>query len=515
MHPWTPTRIVSAEEMRTLDRAASEQYGVPSLLLMENAGREVAEVAHRRLAPGRRVVIVCGPGNNGGDGLVAARHLRAKGVPVEVLLLAETMKGDAALNLEAFRRQGGAIRPFRPEERLDAGPGDVVLDSIFGTGLSRPPEGRPLAAIEAINLARDRGALVIAVDLPSGLETDSGKPTGESVQADVTVTLGYVKRGLVIEPGCSIAGELCVADIGIPRQAESRLTHRPVFMLTEGGIRSMLPRRDASSHKGDFGHVLVIAGSPGKSGAAAMTCAAALRGGAGLVTLAARVDDILPAQRYMPEVMAHPLPGDGPLSLDDLDTLLQACRGKRVLAIGPGLYRGPETGALLLKLIEAAGLPVVIDADGLNALAEVGSEFGRPSAPVMLTPHPGEMARLLGSTSREVQDDRIGAARGYADAHGVTVVLKGARTVIADANGATAINTTGNPGMATAGSGDVLTGLCSALVAQGLTIGSAAAAAVFIHGLAGDRVVRRRGMMGLVATDLLDAITDIWAEWGL
>ncbi len=514
MYPWTPTRIVSADEMRALDRTASAELGVPSLLLMENAGRAVAEEAARRLEPGRRVVVVCGPGNNGGDGLVAARHLLNRGVAVEALLLSESMKGDAALNLETFRKQGGSVRPFAAGERLAAGAGDVILDAIFGIGLSRPPEGAAQEAIEAINLARDRGAKVIAVDLPSGLETDSGRAPGRYVEADVTVTFGYVKRGLVLEPGSTIAGELVVAEIGIPRQAESRLTGQPVFMLTEGGVRATLPRRDASSHKGTFGHVLVIAGSPGKTGAAAMTCAAALRGGAGLVTLAARAGDIPAAQRFMPEVMAHPLPGSGPLGLADLEALVEACEGKKVLAIGPGLFRGPETGALLVRLLEEAKLPAVIDADGLNALADVGEGF-LPSSPVVITPHPGEMARLVGRSVGAVQDERIAVARGYSDAHKVTVVLKGARTVIADANGATAINTTGNPGMATAGSGDVLTGLCAALVGQGLTAGSAAAAAVFVHGLAGDRVARRRGMMGLVATDLLDAVTEVWAEWGL
>ncbi|MFN7134610.1 MAG: NAD(P)H-hydrate epimerase, partial [Myxococcales bacterium] len=276
MYPWTPTRIVSVEEMRALDRAASEHFAVPSVLLMENAGREVAEVARSRLGAGRTVVVFCGPGNNGGDGLVAARHLQNKGLSVEVLLLTEQMKGDAALNLEAFCKQGGSCHVFQPRQRVNAGPGDVVVDAIFGIGLSRPPTELALSAIQEINLARERGATVVAVDLPSGLNTDSGRPPGECVDADVTVTLGYIKRGLVLEPGSTLAGELVVADIGIPRRAESKLTERPVFMLTELGIRSMLPRRDASAHKGTFGHVLVLAGSPGKTGAAAMTCAAAL-----------------------------------------------------------------------------------------------------------------------------------------------------------------------------------------------------------------------------------------------
>jgi NAD(P)H-hydrate epimerase len=506
---------MSTQEIRLLDQVTETEFGIPSRLLMENAGRAVAVETRRMMRQGHKAVVVCGPGNNGGDGLVAARHLANAGIPVEVLLLTENLKGDAALNLEAFRKLGGAIRPFMPGKPIAAGRGDVMVDAVLGVGLTRPPEGLPLAAIEHIRVARELGAGVLSVDLPSGLDADSGRPPGACVTADRTVTFAYVKRGLALEPGASLAGKLILADISIPRLAESRLKGPALFLLREDGIRSILPQREADAHKGNFGHVLVIAGSPGKSGAAAMTCAGALRGGAGLVTLAARAAEVAAAQAYMPEIMAHVLPGEGPLSMADLGPLLEAAREKSVIAAGPGLFRGQETCALLGRLLAEAKLPSVLDADALNALAESPQSLKSASGPVVITPHPGEMARLAGTSAAQVQHDRIGVSRRFADAHRVTVVLKGARTVIADVTGGTAINPTGNPGMATGGSGDVLTGLCASLIAQRITPGSAACAAVFVHGLAGDLMNYRCGRMGLVATDLLEGISRVWAKWGV
>ena len=509
----TPTRIVTTLEMRELARAAAEQFEVPGRVLMENAGRAVAEQAQGLLAPGGKVRVVCGPGNNGGDGLVAARHLANRGLPVEALLLTEQLKGDALLNLEAFKKLGGSLRSFSTARALSARGGDVVVDAVFGIGLTRAPEGDSLAAIEAVRAAREQGVRVLAVDLPSGLPSDGGRPPGACVIADETVTFGYLKRALVLEPGASLAGRLTVADISLPRLAESRLKGRPVFLLREDEIRAILPQRDAEANKGSFGHVLAIAGSLGKTGAAAMTCAAALRGGAGLVTLAARKLDVVAAQAVTPEIMAAPLAGEGALSLADLPALLEACQGKTVIACGPGIARGPETADLIGRLLAESGLPAVLDADALNALAEKPELLRSASGRAIVTPHPGEMARLADLETKEVQEDRLGVARRFSDDYQVTVVLKGARTVIADVNGSTAVNPTGNPGMATAGSGDVLTGLCAALLAQGVSIGSAACAAVYVHGLAGDRMRAKKGLMGLLATDLLEGMAEVWAEW--
>ena len=515
MKPSTPIRVVTNAQMRELDRVTSEEFSIPSRVLMENAGRAVASHARRLIRGERRAIVVCGPGNNGGDGLVAARHLANGGAAVEVLLLSDEVKGDAADNLLALRKLGGTIRRFDPGRALSVERADLVIDAIFGIGLTRAPEGASLAAIEGIRVARALGAKVLAVDVPSGLDSDRGRPPGACVVADLTVTFAYLKWGLVLEPGASFAGEVKIADISIPRVAEARLKGSPVFLLREDGVRSMIPERSADTHKGHFGHVLVVAGSPGKTGAAAMTCAGALRGGAGLVTLAAREPDAAAVQTFMPEIMAAPLPGEGPLRLSDLPALLEAARFKSVLAAGPGLFRGEETGKLLGRLLAEAALPAVLDADALNALAEAPQMLRDAGAPVILTPHPGEMARLARLSTGQVQDDRIGVARRFADEYRATVVLKGARTVIADVTGAVAVNPTGNPGMATGGSGDVLAGLCAALVAQGLTPGSAACSAVYVHGLAGDRVRARRGQMGMVATDLLDGIAEVWATWGV
>ncbi|HEY3446926.1 MAG TPA: NAD(P)H-hydrate dehydratase [Myxococcales bacterium] len=513
MRPSTPTRIVSTEEMRALDRAASEEFAVPSRVLMENAGRALAFEAMAALEAGGKVVIVCGPGNNGGDGLVAARHLANAGLPVETFLLAEELQGDAAANLEALRKLGGSVRAFSPERGLGVRDGDVVVDAVFGLGLTRPPEGPFAQAIEAMLVAHELGAHVVACDLPSGLHSDTGRPLGPCVKADVTVTFGYLKLGLALEPGASLAGRVVLADISLPRLAEPRLKGPPVFLLREDEIRAMLPSRDQAAHKGDFGHVLVVAGAPGKSGAAAMAAAAALRGGAGLVTLVGRAAEVHAAQSFTPELMAAPLAGGGPLGLADLPALLEACQGKTVLAVGPGLWRGPQTAALLGKLFAESKLCAVIDADALNALAEDPRQLAGAAGRAVLTPHPGEMARLAKLSTGQVQEDRLGVARRLGQAHQVVVLLKGARTVVVDTNGATAINPTGNPGMATAGCGDVLTGLIAALLAQGLTPGGAACAGAYVHGLAGDLMKAKRGERGLVATDLLEGITEVWASW--
>lgn len=514
MRPTTPTRVVSTQEMRELDRAASEEFAVPGRVLMENAGRALAFEAMAALEDGGKVVVVCGPGNNGGDGLVAARHLANAGLPVEAVLLTDELEGDAAANLEAYRKLGGSLRAFSPEKGLGVCRGDVVVDAVFGIGLTRAPEGRFAQAIEALRVSHELGARVIACDIPSGLGSDTGRPVGAAcVKADLTVTFGYLKLGLVLEPGASLCGRVVLADISLPRLAEPRLKGPPVFMLREDEIRAVLPPRDADTHKGDCGHVLVVAGAPGRSGAAAMAAAAALKGGAGLVTLAGRAAEVHSAQAFTPELMAAPIAGEGPLGLADLPALLEACQGKTVLAVGPGLWRGAETPALLGRLFAESRLRSVVDADALNALAEDPSQLAGASGRAVLTPHPGEMARLAGLTTAQVQEDRLGVARRLSQAHKVVVLLKGARTVVADTNGATALNPTGNPGMATAGCGDVLTGLVAALLAQGVTPGGAACAGAYVHGLAGDLMRAKKGERGLVATDLLDGIAEVWASW--
>ncbi len=519
MHPFSRfRRVVTAEEMRALDRAAIQEFGVPSLTLMENAARGIAGVvlADRRGGAGTgEVVAVCGPGNNGGDGLAAVRLLKAAGVPVRALLLAESLSGDAAVNLEAFRKIGGNVAPFTAD--VPGAKGDVVLDAVFGTGLSRAPEGPFAKAIDAINGARARGARVVAVDIPSGLSADTARPLGACVEADRTVTFGYPKRGQVMHPGARLCGPLSVVDIGIPAGAEGKLSGPPLVLLDEAGIRSMIPKRDPDSHKGSYGHLLAVAGSADKTGAAAMVCLAALRGGVGLCTVAARTSVVERVVAIVPEAMGRGLAGTGPLSPADLEPVLAATRDKAAVSLGPGLELGAETGSFVADFVARLGIPCVVDADGLNALGSptlVARACSSKSTKVF-TPHPGEMARLIGRSISEVQQDRVAAAREFARERGVVLVLKGARTVIATPDGTAAINPTGNAGMATAGTGDVLTGLLGALLAQGFSSESAAAVAVFVHGLAGDLAAKRRGQMGLMATDLVDGMTEVWAEWGV
>jgi NAD(P)H-hydrate epimerase len=445
---------------------------------------------------------------------VAARVLRAAGRDARVIALVprERLSQDARAVREQADRAGvpideGVLGP------LEAGVGDVVVDAIFGTGLRRAPEGAFAEAIARIDAARVAGARVVAVDVPSGLSADTGRPLGACVRADRTVTFGFLKRGLVLHPGVALAGEVSVDDIGIPAEAARRV---PVEceLLTDVEARVLVPPRAPDAHKGDAGRLLVVAGSPGKTGAAHLALTGALRGGAGLVTLAARAEVLPLALAGRPEAMSVALPGSGPLGRADLQALLAAARDADALVVGPGIPRGPETGELLRALLERAGKPAVLDADALNALAAGPAlASGGGGAPLLLTPHPGEMARLCGTTIADVQADRIGIATVAAREWCATVVLKGARTVVADPDAPPAIVPTGNAGLATGGTGDVLAGLCGALLAGGLPPAAAGRAGAWVHGRAGDLAARRFGERGLVAGDLGEAIGQVWAEW--
>ena len=508
-------RLVGAAEMREIDRAAIVELGIPSLTLMERAGHAVADAAAELAGERGRVVVVCGAGNNGGDGYVAARLLREAGRTVRVVALvgAERLGPDARAVREHAERAGVPVDGGGPRAPLPAGAGDVVVDAIFGTGLGRPPEGSFAEAIAAIEAARLAGARILAVDVPSGLSADTGHPLGPCVRADRTVTFAFAKRGLAVEPGLSLAGEVTVVDIGIPPEAARRVP-TGCELLTEAEARALVPARARDAHKGDAGRLLVVAGSPGKTGAAHLALTGALRGGAGLVTLAARAAVLPFALAGRPEAMSFSLAGDGPLGRGDLAPLLEAARDVDALAIGPGIPRGPETGELLRALLTGAGKPAVVDADGLNALASDPSLLAGLGVPLLLTPHPGEMARLCGTTIAEVQADRIRIAASRARAWDATVILKGARTVVADPAAPPTVVPTGNPGLATGGTGDVLTGLCGALLAGGFPPPAAGRVAAWVHGRAGDLAAARFGERGLVAGDLGEAIGAVWAEWG-
>lgn len=508
-------RALTAAEMRAVDTASAE-HGMPGSVLMENAGEALARAVLAELGPTGRVVVLCGLGNNGGDGLVVARKLAALGrtVLVELMGPAESLKGDAARNLQALVASG--LMPAPVGDDFLAGPGDVVVDALLGTGLSRAPEGRLAEAIGRISAWRASGARVVAADLPSGLDSDTGKAHSPCVTADVTVSFGYLKVGQALEPGATKCGRLELVDIGLsPRAAVSVLKDAPISLLEERDVRGRLPVRHADSHKGTFGHVLIIAGSPGKTGAAALAGLGALRGGAGLVTVATRPEALPHVMQHAPELMGLELTHDGPLGPRDLNALLDAAEGKSAVVIGPGIARGDETGLLLGTLLEELQVPCVLDADALNALAGNLEALNAAKCELLLTPHPGEMARLLGLTVPEVQENRVAIARAFAKDHQLVLALKGARTLIAREDGAIFINPTGNPGMATGGTGDVLAGLCGALLGQGLSTEDAAVAGVYVHGLAGDLAAARRGRLGLVASDLLDGLCEVWTKWAL
>ncbi len=502
--------LVTAAEMRSLDELAIRKYRVPGFRLMQRAGRGAAKVLLQRLRPGRRerVAVCVGRGNNGGDGLIVARELKAKGVAVDVFSLAEpdAFRGDAARALAAFQRVRGKIEfvtaaslpAFRARLRNAA----VVVDAIFGTGLRGPVEGLAAQVIESINEA---GVPVLAVDIPSGLDADRGVPLGCAVRATATATFGFAKVGMAVYPGVEYAGELHVVDIGIPPEAVREIAPR-THLIESGDAAQLVPRRRPTAHKGDAGHVLVIAGGRGKTGAGVLAARAATRTGAGLVTLAGPASQQPILAAGVLEAMTALLPDrDGQIGFDS-HALAKLTEGKRAVVFGPGIGTHEDAVRTLEWLINHLSVPLVIDADGLTCAVPLLRRLREARPPLVLTPHPGEMARLTGAGTTAVQVDRVGAARDFAAQHRCTLVLKGARTVVAASDGSVAINPTGNPGMASGGMGDVLAGMVGALLAQGLQPFDAARLAVFAHGLAADRVARERGQIGLLASDVIERV---------
>jgi len=503
---------VTAEEMRRLD-ALTIESGTPGDMLMERAGALAAEVLRERFPRELRrgVVVVAGKGNNGGDALVIARYLRRWRVPVSVFLAAPEarLQGDARTNLLRWKRMRGPVHEMTAGSLIalaeaTAGAG-VLVDGLFGTGLRGQIEEPSRAIIETLNAAP---APILAVDVPSGLDTDRGVPLGAAVQATVTATFAFPKVGLLLHPGAELAGEVVVADIGIRANAVARAEPR-ARLLTPDAVAASLPPRANDSHKGSYGHVLIAAGALGKSGAAALCGRAALRAGAGLVTLASPAPALVGQLVATPELMTRPFADDDgawTFGSEGPARFLAALDGKDSVVLGPGIGVTPATRALTRWLVESSSVPLVIDADGLNCLAGDLSCLDHKREPIVLTPHPGEMARLTGRSTAEVQADRMLAARELAERHGVVVVLKGSRTVIASPSGVVAINPTGNPGMASGGMGDALAGIIGALLAQGLEPTEAAETGVFWHGAAGDDVARRQGEAGLLASDVIEAL---------
>lgn len=509
--------VLTAAEMREADRRTIQEIGLPGAVLMENAGAAVAAVVLERFPQAWRPVVLCGRGNNGGDGFVIARRLRERQPKVLLLGRRSEVKGDARIHLGVYERSGGSLIEV-PDENAwaDARPvllgADLIIDAMLGTGLASEPTGVVARAIADLASAEVARIPIVAVDLPSGLRSDSGEAAWPTVRATVTVAFAAPKHGLVLPPACDRVGELKIADIGIPASLLLADTH--LFLLEETDAARALPARGADSHKGSYGHVLVIAGSVGKTGAAALCAAGALRAGAGLVTVASPADAVpLFTGVLRAEAMAEPLPltEGGGLGKEAVERALDLAKSRDVVVLGPGLGAGADVRSFVRELLARCDRPMVVDADGLNAIAPSGKGAGaiallRRTAPTVVTPHPGEMARLTGLSTVEVQRRRLEVARAFSLETGATVVLKGQRTIIAGAEGQAAVNPTGNPGMASGGTGDVLAGMVGALLARGDRSWTTVAAAVFLHGRAGDHAAASLGEDGMLAGDLIDAI---------
>lgn len=510
-------KLVSAQEMKSLDQQAMSQFGIPGIVLMENAGLRVVETIKEILGnslTGRRILIFAGKGNNGGDGLVVARHLLNAGAEVKVFLLTrpQELTGDALTNFNILQAMQGRIYTVLEEkdlQRVDISLlyADLIVDAIYGTGFKGKATGLVARVIEMVSPVAKP---VIAVDLPSGLEADTGKVNGPCVQATHTVTFCLPKLGLFLYPGARFAGRVKVVDIGIPRALWNRQDLRRQ-LLTEDWCRSRLEPREPTGHKGTYGHVLVVGGSPGMTGAVFMAAQSALKAGAGLVTAGVPVSLHPIMEEKTTEVMTVPLPetANRTLGKEALGPILELAARATVLAIGPGMSRYPEGYGLLKELLTQITVPVVIDADAINLLAGHDEIFTRRSVPMVITPHPGEMARLCDTSPQKIQENRLVVAAKTAEHWGITVVLKGAGTVVASPVGDLYINSTGNPGMATAGSGDVLTGIIAGLMAQGMDPTEAAAVGTYIHGAAGDMAAGVVGQRALVAGDLIGFLSKV------
>ena len=505
-------KIVTAAEMREIDRATSERFGMPSLTLMENAGTAVAELVLSRYPDAKRVALLCGKGNNGGDGFVAARKLQQGGREVRVVLLADAaeLRGDAA---EMFARMGLSALAVQSHEDLQAAAtqsafaSDVLVDALLGTGFRPPVTGLYGEAIAEMNA---RPAPIVAVDIPSGADADVlGEQTGAVVRADAIVTFTAPRLAHVF--GHLTSGPTVIAPIGSPEAAiDSKLGLK---LITPHEIALLVGPRPAAANKGSFGHVLVIGGSVGKAGAAAMAGISILRSGAGLATVAAPRAVLATVAGFHPEVMTEPLEETeaGTISMRALEYghIDELVKGKTVLAIGPGSSRNPETAEFVCTVVGGYRVPMVVDADGLNAFEGMAEKLTGKDHPVVITPHPGEMARLTGLSIPQIQRDRIDVARKFAREHDLVVVLKGHRTLVASPDGEVWVNPTGNPGMATGGTGDILTGIVAGMMAQNPErILQAVLGAVYLHGLAGDVGREKMGEQSLVATDLVRALPE-------
>ncbi len=508
-------KVFTAQKMQEIDRRTIEDIGIPGIVLMENAGRGTFSQIMKRFPDKlkKQVSVICGKGNNGGDGFVIARYLNNIGVNVSVLLLApeHDIKGDALINLTSYKKISGSVIEVSDKASWIKTfnnfvcKSELIIDAIFGTGLSSEVRGLYRTVIDNLNNLSD--VSVVSVDIPSGIDASSGRILGTAVSADLTCTFGFSKTGLVMEPGKSRAGTIEIIDIGIPPNVV-KSDDIDTIVPDNDYFHGLLPERKPDSHKGSFGHALIIAGSKGKTGAASLCGMAAMRSGTGLVTLAVPGSMNNAVESKTLEIMTEPLADsiDGTLTKESIPRIIKLLEGKNAVAIGPGLSVTDDTKTLLVEFIKLCQVPVVIDADGLNILAENLSILKNRSSAIILTPHPGEMSRLTGLSTRQIQENRVETARNFSIEHQVYLVLKGSGTVICNPYGRTFINPTGNPGMASGGMGDALTGIITGLLAQGLNTLDAAVFGVFAHGMAGDIVAKENAPTGLLASDVIERI---------
>ena len=510
--------VLTAAQMRDADRRTIEEIGLPGAVLMENAGAAVARLLRERYPGARRPLVLCGKGNNGGDGFVVARHLLDLVPSVFLFGARQDVHGEARVHMGVLERSGGVLLEVAGDESWKqvaaaAAQAGVAVDALLGTGLHQAPTGPVAQAIAMLRDLRARRHLpIVAVDIPSGVPSDGGEVGWPAVEADLTVTFAAPKYGHVLPPASDHVGVLAVADIGIPPAALAQ-SGPSLWLAEDGDVAKAYGVRKLGAHKGTFGHVLVVAGGVGKTGAAILTASGALVSGAGLVTVATPAPALSTVAGGRPELMTEPLPvtASGALESEAAARAVALAKKRSALVIGPGLGQDAAARDFVRDVLRRFTGPVVVDADGLNALAASprvarAIDVLRRDAPVVVTPHPGEMGRLVGAPTAEVQRRRVETARAFAAESGAVVALKGQRTVVARADGAACVNPTGNPGMATGGTGDVLSGVIGALLARGLDGWTAAVAGVFLHGAAGDEAAARRGEESLVAGDLVDSI---------
>jgi NAD(P)H-hydrate epimerase len=508
--------VLTAPEMAGFDHQTINTIGIPGIVLMENAARGAAEFFLELFPdlPESRIAVIAGSGNNAGDGFVLARIFHNRGAQVRVFCLRDPagLSGDALTNFSILGKMGVPITVWDESGDFDAQwrlveSYHVIIDAILGTGLKTEVRGLYRDVVERINTFPGP---VLAVDVPSGLDASTGRPLGAAVRASATATFGFLKIGHVVEPGCDLAGQVRVIDIGIPPDLPGLSAIRR-YWLTEEFLSPWVSPRPPDTHKGHAGHVCVLSGSPGKTGAATLISLGAARAGAGLVTLfiPESLNPILEIK--LTEAMTLPIKetSERAPALSALPEILDFLQGKQVLAMGPGISTGGETAALVKELVRKAGCPMVIDADAITALSDDPSILRKASAPLILTPHPGEMARICHRSVPEIQGSRLESAAGFSAEYGVVLVLKGRRTVIAGPDGELAINSTGNPAMAGGGMGDTLTGIIAGFAAQGFSPFQAACLGVFVHGAAADRAFAGVASRGLLATDMLQEVPPV------